>query len=207
MHEEAELRRVLAALPTITVHGPWSRAVALHLLQSPPPGAPVGTPPQPLWSGGAPQRGARFTPRGGFDTIYLASDHHTALIEVQAIYQSTSGLTVTRDRQPLAIVSVDGVLANVLDLTDEAIRRRLGTTLAELTGDWLYAQAIGLTPPTQLLGRIAYETGRIVGLRYVSAKSPPTGTGLAAFADRLVPGEVSYLEVVDPHGLVRQRVP
>jgi hypothetical protein len=32
----------------------------------------MGGPPQPLWGGASQIRGARFTPKGGFDSIYLA---------------------------------------------------------------------------------------------------------------------------------------
>lgn len=176
-------------------------------MHAPPPGVRSGGPPQPLWPGGAAVRGARFTPRGGFGTIYLASDYETALLEVQAVFRTSDSRTVTLDPQPWVVVSVDGILTDVLDLTDQRIRDRLGTTLAELTGDWLYTQSSGATPPTQLLGRLAYESERITGLLYVSARNPERGKGIAVFAERLTSDRLDYLESVDPDGRLHQRLP
>jgi RES domain-containing protein len=201
------LREALLTLPTVTLHGPWSRAIPLRYLHGPPPGAPAGGPPQPLWPAGAALRGARFTPRGGFPTIYLASDHQIALIEAQAVFQTPHGPVVTLDHQPWALVSVDGVLSGVLDLTDPAMQRALGTSLAELTGDWLYTQSTGRTPPTQSLGRVVHESGRFTAILYVSARNPAHGRGIAVFSDRLVAGGADYLQVVDPDGRLGQRLP
>jgi hypothetical protein len=99
------------------------------------------------------------------------------------------------------------VLTDILDLTAPAIQTALGTTLAELTGDWQVSQAIEDVAPSQRLGKAAYESGVIVGLRYASAKNPRQGTGIAVFADRLTPDLPGYLEVVDPHGRLYQRLP
>jgi len=113
---------------------------------------------------------------------------------------------------PWVVFSVEGFLERVLDLTDPAIQSRLGTSLAELTGDWRYSQEIyierrGPLPPTQLLGQVAHETGVIVAMRYHSAKNIGEGTGFVVFGDRLVPGRASFLEVYDPHGSIQQRLP
>lgn len=78
--------QLAVALPTANlraVHGPWSRCVGYRHLLGPPPGATGGIP-QPLWGGAAKLAGARFTPKGGFDSLYLASDPVTALTEVSA---------------------------------------------------------------------------------------------------------------------------
>jgi RES domain-containing protein len=207
MLPEATLREVLITLPSITVHGPWSRTVAFRLLHAPPPRAPAGGPPQPLWPGGAPIQGARFTPRASFATVYLASDHHTALAEVQAVLQPRTGPPLTLDRQPWVVLSVDGVLTNVLDLADPDIQAQLGSSLAELTGDWAYTQETGITPPTQVLGRVAYESGAFVGLFYASARDPGKGRNVAVFADRLRDFPPSHLQVIDPSGRLSQRLP
>ena len=81
MLPESDLRRVLPSLPRIDVRGPWFRYLLHRYLQGPPPGAPPGSLPQPLWPGGPPALGARFTPKGGFDTVYLALDQDTAADE------------------------------------------------------------------------------------------------------------------------------
>jgi RES domain-containing protein len=207
MLPEAELRVTLPYLPRVGIHGPWSRALQFHLLQGPPPGAPRGSPPQPLWPGGSTIYGARFTPRGGFSTIYLASDPYTALLEVEATLRNPFGPPFTLRTPPWTLFSVDGVLADVLDLTDVEIQSRLGTNLAELTGDWRVTASLGLVPPTHLLSQVAYESGVVTALVYASAKNPAHGTGVAVFADRLTLGGVSFLEVVDPNGRLVHRLP
>lgn len=176
-----------------------------HLLQGPPPGDVGG--PQPLWPGGASRNGARFTPKGEFGSIYLASEPVTALKEVVAFFD---GIGSIRTR-PWVVFAVEGFLESVLDLTDPTVQRRLGTSVAELTGDWRFSQDLylsgkGSLPPTQLLGKVAYETGRFVAIKFHSAKNVRDGWGYAVFADRLTPG-ASFLEVYDPHELIRQRLP
>ena len=207
MLPEAALRGLLVTLPSVALHGPWSRTVAYRLLQSPPPGTPAGGPPQPLWPGGALVRGARFTPRAGFGTVYLASDHHTALAEVRAVLQTPAGPPLALDRQPWVVLTVDGILTQVLDLTDPIIQERLGTSPAELTGDWAYSQEIGRAPPTHILGRAAYESRAFVALLYASARDPKRGRNLAVFADRLRDFPPSYLQAIDPSGRLSQRLP
>jgi hypothetical protein len=134
-------------------------------------------------------------------------DHHTALAEVQAVLQTPTGPALTLDRQPWVVLSVDGVLTHVLDLTDPFIQNRVGTSIAELTGDWAYGQEIGEVPPTHSLGRVVYESGSFVGLLYVSAKEPRRGRNIAVFADRLSEFPPSYLQVIDPAGRLNQRLP
>jgi hypothetical protein len=95
MHASERLVKVLRTLPLLNIHGPWSRAIGLHLLKDPPPGAPGGSPPQPLWPGGAAQNGARFTPKGSFGSVYLADDPVTALHEVVSVFAPPHGPLVT----------------------------------------------------------------------------------------------------------------
>lgn len=205
----AELSAVLPRLPLITAPcpgGSWSRIVAAHLLLGPPPGAPAGSRPQPLWPGGSAASGGRFSPPGAFGIIYLASDDQTALLEVEAIFLTSSGLVFPGQRRPWTLLSVSGQLPDVLDLTDAGVQRALHTSLSELTGTWRITQEMGGIPPTQLLAQAVYDTGVIAGLCYASAKNPLGGRGIAVFADRLVPGR-HLLEVIDPSGAFSQRLP
>ena len=201
-----ELQQLLLELPLVRHIGPWSRVLGYHLLQGPPPSSRGN--PQPLWPGGPFRDGARFTPKGEFGSIYLASEPVTALKEVAALFDDIGPIRT----QPWVIFAVEGFLESVLDLTDPSVRKRLGVSLAELTGDWRFSQELYLTgdgplPPTQLLGRIAYETGRFVAIKYPSAKNVREGCGYAVFADRLTSGQASFLEVYDPHRLIRQHLP
>jgi hypothetical protein len=86
MLASGSLAKVLPTLPRLTIHGVWSRAIGFHLLKAPPPGAPSGSPAQPLWPGGAARLGARFTPKGSFGSVYLADDPVTALHEVVSVF-------------------------------------------------------------------------------------------------------------------------
>lgn len=119
---------------------------------------------------------------------------------------------MTMRTPPWVLFAVEGFLEKVLDLTEPAIQSRLGTSLAELTGDWRFSQALhsrgeGPLPPTQLLGKLAYESERIGAIRYHSAKNTGQGFGFVVFSDRLHVRQASFLEVYDPHGLIRQRIP
>lgn len=206
MHTSARLRKVLLTLPRITIHGLWSRAIGFDLLKGAPPGAPVGSSPQPLWPGGSALSGARFTPKGGFNSLYLADDPVTALHEVVSVFTPPHGPPVTIKTSPWVVAAVDGVLSNVVDLSEPAVQRKLGTTTAELTGEWAYTQAKFGIAPTQILGQAAFDCG-ILGFRYVSAKNITGGRAVVVFTDHLSANPSSFVEVVDMHGNLTQRLP
>jgi RES domain-containing protein len=193
-----QLATALVNATLVSAHGPWSRAIGYRYLLGPPPG--LTGPPQPLWGGAAKVAGARFTPRGGFDSIYLAHDPITAFIEVSALVLLPGGPVPVRTA-PWVVVSVDGILNNLLDLTDAATLAALGTTSQEVTGPW----AATPHPPTQLLGQLAYDSGRIAGIKYASAKHPG-GLNLVVFPDRIPVAAGNILEVYDPHGNLAQRL-
>ncbi len=87
------------------------------------------------------------------------------------------------------------------DLTDAATLTALGTTAQEMTGTWVSTSR----PPTQLLGRMAYDSDRIAGIKYASAKHPG-GLNLVVFPDRVPVAAGSFLQVYDPHGNLAQRL-
>lgn len=194
------LRQALLKAPLTSQHGPWARAIAFRHLLGPPPGA-TGAP-QPLWGGASPINGARFTPKGSFDCIYLAWGPVTALAEVQAI-AFLAGQTFHPLTPPWTLMSVDGVVSGVLDLTDAATVGLLGTNLQEITGSWVMAAS----PPTQTLGQAAYDDGNIVGIKYPSAKNLGGGVNLVVFPDRLPLTQTDVLEAFDPDGNLSQRIP
>ena len=193
-----QLAAALATVKLVSSHGPWSRATGYRYLLGPPPG--LTGPPQPLGGGAAKLAGARFTPQGGFDSIYLAHDPITAFIEVSALVQLPGGPVPVRSA-PWVVVSVDGIPTNLLDLNDPATLAALGTTAQEITGTW----AATPHPPTQLLGRLAYDSDRIAGIKYASTKHPG-GLNLVIFPDRISVAAGNYLEVYDPHGNLAQRI-
>lgn len=212
-----QLRTVLPTLPRIPLRGPWYRAVNHDYVAGPPPGATPGSPPQPLWSGGAARQGARFTPRatsGGLappiDCLYLAEDELTPLLEVTSVLRPAGG-TIGLVFEPQVMMTVDGVLTDVLDLTDTAIQAALAITHQTLTGHWVLQQAAALAgqgslPPTQLLGREAFRARTITGLRYPSSKNP-AGVGVVIFTARLLAGRHALRVVNRPGGALQGRLP
>jgi len=194
----ATLATALSTVKLIAVHGPWSRIVGFrHVLKA--PGGKRGAP-QPLWGGASKINGARFTPKGGFDSLYLAWEPNTALLEVQALVLMPGGTVVLRTA-PWVLVTVEGIVSNVLDLTNASILKTLGTNEQEMTGAW----AKGANPPTQELSQVAFDSGKISGIKYGSAKHPG-GMNLVIFPDRFVPPSTDYLEIFDPHGNLAQRI-
>ena len=194
------LQQALQNASLIPLRGPWYRAVNYDYLVGPPPGAPPGTPIQPLWSGGAARGGARFTPQasvgasGGaapLDSLYLAEDELTPLMEITGVLRP-QGSTVPLLFPPQVLMTVDGVLTDILDVTDVAVQRLLRTSDQELKGPWATQQATYLAggtpmPATQQLGAEAFASGRIVGIRYPSSKNS-VGVGVVVFPARLVAG-------------------
>ena len=198
MLPEADLAAALSQAKLRAVHGPWSRTIGYRHLLGPPPGASGA--PQPLWGGAAKLFGARFTPKSGFDSIYLADDPVTALTAVSALIALPGGPVPVRTA-PLVIISADGVISRVLDLTDAATLALLGTNEQEITGTWVKVAR----PPTQVLAKVAFDGGGIAGIRYPSAKHPG-GVNLVVFPDRLAGAASDYLEAYDPDGHLAQRL-
>lgn len=215
------LRKVLHTLPRIPLRGPWYRAVHYDHMIGPPPDSPAGSAVQPLWPGGAARKGARFTPRmvtagaqgpatPGIDCVYLAEDELTPLLEIAGVLRA-AGSPVPLLFEPQVMMTVDGVLSDVLDLTDASTQQALGTTHQELTGSWLVQQSSylagqGPPPPTQVLGQEAFGVRRLVGLRYPSSKNPK-GVGLVVFTARLRSDQHS-LEVFNRRaGRLQQSLP
>ena len=157
MHTGSRLKAILGKTKPVAVHGPWSRAVAYRYLLAGPPG--LGGPPQPLWGGAAKRIGARFTPPGSFDSIYLAWCSATALAAVQSLIFLSSGTLLART-PPWVLVTVDGVVSGIPDLTDSAALSSLGSNEQEITGSWQLAPL----PPTQMLAQLVFDSGHFSGI-------------------------------------------
>jgi RES domain-containing protein len=202
MLEEKDLDQALGQVPSRAVHGPFSRYVALHNLISGPSGSSGA--PQPLWGLGSKTFGGRFTPRDSFETVYLAEDPTTASSEVGLILKHANS-SVTIRTHPWVLITIDGNLLSVLDLTDAKTVAALGSSHQELTGEWRYTQEQSGEAPTQMLGRLCHDSERFDGIRYPSSKNVTGGVCVAVFPDRL--RKPAYLEVYDPHGNVAQKLP
>ena len=188
----AQLKKALLKVRLMAVHGPWWRAVAFRYLSKPPF--------EPLYASGSKLAGMRFTPKGSFDSLYLANDPVTALAEVNSLIMLPGG-PVPMAARPYTIVAVNGIVSRVLDLCDATVLATLKTTEMEMTGAW----ATSVTPQTQVLAQAAYDSGIVAGIRYGSAKNPGL-KNLVVFTERLVESPTDYLEVHDPDKILNQRI-
>lgn len=80
----------------------------------------------------------------------------------------------------------------------------LATSAEELGADWRTLNARGIEAPSQRLGHAAYMSHRVDAITYRSIVWP-AGVCLAVFPERLA--SRSCLEVVDPDGILRERIP
>jgi len=146
---------------------------------------------------------------GGPAGLYLADDQDVALAEVRDVVFDASGKRRPLERRDaVTIVTAVTRLRGVLDLTDAAVRQRIGITPADVAGEWTgeletYLAGRGPLPLTQQIGLAAHLTGRVRGILFPSARHPG-GLCLCVFPDRLsaVDGDV-----VRVSGTYRQRLP
>ena len=200
MLSEDELRRALRRVPLIGADGPFHRFVDLWFVHQNLAG---GKKTEVLAGLGAKMLGGRFTPRGTFETLYVATTAATARIESES--RITASGVVDAPSKPYVHFVVRGRLQKVLDLTDAGVLATLKTTEDEMTGPWIMGQVQGDEAPTQILGRVVHAIGRIEAILFPSSKDRPDGHCLAVLPDRLKKG--SWLEIVDETGLVKERLP
>ncbi|MBM3457183.1 MAG: RES domain-containing protein [Armatimonadetes bacterium] len=175
-----------------TLHG-------LHLVQPPTP--------DPLFSGGAPVHGARFTPAGGMPSLYLAEDRATADREANFPYLLLAGANPQAVPGPPATVlfTAQVHLTTLLDVSDSIVQTALGTNPAELAAAWRTLQMRGQPVPTQELGRAVFDTGTAQAIRYPSAV-PGGGHCFVVYPDRLAP--TGSVEIYDPGSrFANRRIP
>jgi RES domain-containing protein len=156
-----------------------------------------------LSSIGSLRTGGRYNQRGRFEALYLASSPVTALQEVEALVETAAGLQGVKG-PPRILLSVEYHLQWVVDLTDAAVQRAVGTTFDELCAPWRPLNAAGHRAPTQLLGEVVRDAGTIEGLSAPSARDPSTAN-LVVFPDRLRAD--SSLRVFDDSGLIDAHLP
>ena len=156
MLAEPDLAAVLNRISPQAAHGFYSRFVEFRHLSTTGPHPAPG--PKPLWGLGSKLYGGRFTPKGAFEAIYLAEDPVTAMAEISGVLYSPQAPMPLTAQPPWVLITVEGVLLRVLDLTALGVQSALGTNGQELTGAWRHIQAIGQEAPTQTLGRVCHCT-------------------------------------------------
>jgi RES domain-containing protein len=199
-----DLAAALAGVPAQPFSGVLYRAIFLEALygfhQTPPHALP-----RPLYNLAAPARGARFTPRNGMATLYVAEDLETAFAEAH----QTSAIVRRRKpgtslpTRPTVLVSARAQLDTVLDLSVPAVQTALATNRAELVRPWRLAQRRGVVP-TQQLGEAVFDSGLFQAIRYPSARLKGHCC-FAIFTDRLT--QTAFVEVYDPDGNLNERLP
>lgn len=205
MHGLSNLATELARIPGQIVESNLYRAIELETLygfqRTPPYPGPI-----PLFSRGPLARGARYTPIGGPASLYMAEDVATTLAEVSGISATILSLhpALAPPTPPIVLITARVSLESVLDVTIEGVRAALGTSLTELLATWRMRQNRGQVVPTQQLGQAVFESGRFQAIRYPSHKSPGKAC-LVMFPDRIT--DPSFIEVHDPIGNLRQRIP
>jgi RES domain-containing protein len=186
-----ELIAVLPKLPATVCTGTLFRRVTLAALQS-------VEPHQFLYALGAGKEGARFTPRRGPASLYVAEDELTAEAE-----SKQGGFENFRKAAapPAVVYSLKVSLKAVLDLTDAKIVKKISSSQAELAAPWRLHRK---KAPTQILGLAAFESGKFDALRYRSTKNPK-GICYIIFTLRL--DGASFVELYDPDGNFAERIP
>lgn len=122
----------------------------------------------------------RYTTPELSQAYYLADGPDQAMLE--ATRQQLDAFA-TNPVPGFVIFPVEVRLRRVLDLTDENLYAPLGTTLAELTGDWRAERRRRLPVTSQLLGAAAFHAG-FEGILYPSAPNPQR-RNLVVFTEKL----------------------
>ena len=158
-------------LPRRPLTGHWFRAVRLRFWSSPLSCAHSVT---------TQSRFGAATPAApGHRLIYLAENHQVALLEVEALFGSPTS-PVSNPKGSWIIMGIEIVLSNVVDLTEPAHLKILGTSHSELTGNWTNFSGVS---PTQELGRELGKLADLEGFLFHSSKS--NAKCLAIFPDKL----------------------
>jgi RES domain-containing protein len=197
---ERELRRAVRRVPLVGIAGPFHRFVDLGFVHQ---RLTQGAGTEVLGGLGAKMIGGRFTPRGVFETLYVATSAETARVEAES--RVTASGVVGSPSKPYVHFVIRGHLQMVLDLNEPLVLEALKTTFGEIVAPWVMDQAQGKEARTQVLGRAVHAASTIEAILFPSSKDRPDGRCLAILPDRLKKG--SSLEIVDETGLVKERLP
>lgn len=200
MLSEDELRTALQGLPNRSISGVLYRAGRLKALLGSSQTNELLTEQRFLHGFGSSKSGARYTPVAGPRTVYFGEDKEVALEECIL----TGSVGDANAFPPLIIFSARVSLISLLDLGDLEIQKLLGTSEKELVEPWRLKQARKEEVPTQVLGKVACESGRYEAIRYPSARLRGHYC-VVVFNERVI--SPSFVEIIDPDGHIYERIP
>jgi RES domain-containing protein len=152
------------------------------------------------------KRGGRYNIAQQFEALYVSGSPITALKEIRYLINTPAGVSAYPTR-PYILLSLQYQLHRVMDLTDSHVRKILDTNVQELTGSWLASIEEGEIAPTQQLGKVAYDLG-VQALKVPSSVDlENNGFNLVIFPENLPPNKLGFVEIYDPDGEFRQRLP
>lgn len=188
-----------AHLQRRSLHGIWFRALHPRYLAN------------PLGTAHTRTHASRFNPGTpadpAFELLYLAENTTVALFEVQALLGSAypgAAFIPNLAGGAWTSIHIQVKLQAVVDFTQAASRKRIETSIQELTGDWrayalrnpnrLRGAVHGSDVPTQLLGRRLERSRGVEGFLSYSARIA-THRILMIFPRKLLPGsQLRYQE-------------
>lgn len=145
---------------------------------------------------GAKHSPGRFHRQAEIMALYFAQSPVIALLEVGMLFGSPGDYVVRRSEPHMLVIVELEIPSAVLDMTHEENHKLFETGYQELTGEWLLDDE----PATQRLGKAAYDSGRVVAIRYPSAR--PRGDqvepNLVVFRDRLCALRGAVMRAYDP---------
>lgn len=149
----------------------------------------------PLSGDGAKATGGRFNPIG-MPALYTATSELTALAEAQ------QGFAVKA--QPMTLVAYHVDCADILDLTEPAVRRAHGVTEADLACAWGLLLAEGKPVPShELARRLAADGAAGIIVPSFAPGAPADGTNVVFWRwSRKLPHQVVP---IDDHGRLPHR--
>jgi RES domain-containing protein len=198
MLDEQHLPNVIANITPIPLSGTAYRDINLKYLLKKIEKAVIFDGSLALSAIGSFKNGGRYNLKEVFEALYLADNPQNALLEVKAIRETAIGLQGV-SKPPHLLLSVEYNLKNVIDLTDTATHKILGTNFAELKASWQDLNADGIKAPTQILGKVLYEFKNIEAIKVPSAYVDGA-YNLNIFPDRLM--DRSFVRVSDHEGYI-----
>jgi RES domain-containing protein len=160
----------------------------------------------PLSAIGSVRAGGRYNAPNTFSVLYCADSQLTALLEIEALFNTADGQLKGAPRNPDLVLTLRCELARVLDLTDERLLRELGATrdeLINLTPSRFILNARGEETPTQALGAACSFSGGISALKVPSAANHH-GYCLDILPESLIVGE--QVTVLDQSGRIEAQI-